>query len=831
MAWTSLKNSLSSKPNVLAGPMLRKVTPTSVTVWLAMRVPCSVTLTVWNDKEEQMMGGTRATVGVGKNLHIVAVTARPAPPIENKKLKEGVVYKYDLSFDYGTSTHGLALATQNARLTYPPFNLPSFALPPQDLNHLRLLQGSCRLPHAEGKDAFPLVDDLIAQTAANPYTRPHQLLLTGDQIYADDVSDALLLVLMDADDVLLRWQEELPISEQGVTKHTTDFPAGTRALLLQSIAFRQIAFTSEDIRSHLMSLGEYLCMYLFVWSEVLWPDALPSYAAIKQAQSPNFVDLKESEVRDDTTSVAEFAASVWKVRRAVANIPSYMIFDDHEVTDDWNTTRTWCRGIYGNPLGLRIVQNGLTAYALCQHWGNAPEQFDDPSKPGHRLLQLLHTPTPASTPTDPFTSTPIGFIQKAAEYNQNSASIRSLLGVHDEAALQQRPDNAVFHDPFSLRYHYTVEGPGHQVIFTDTRTWRSFPRGGNSVPDFLPEDQFTQQILNTLDLAGRTLLVVLTTNAPAVQPIRSTARHARPTRIFRHYPDVYEAWEIPSIAFDRLLTTLTSKLPTDGTGRRYGRAILLSGDVHHSFASRLIYRANERFGDPKPAQAATAVFAQLVASSFKKEDKDTRGLQRVGYTYEPWYTKPLKFIPSHKPEGYVGWNVKLDSKLEVGTEHWGTARASAKGTLKLSQPTVPLWIENPNIHYSVKLKLPPHYRYRLDYLKVSRQGSQPPSPPTIPPIPPGTTAADREQAARTYKAAHAHYRLSNGGVGSELKVIGVNNFAEMTFDWGSGDNKKVNHTLRWVSPGGVTWSTYEVSLDPNDPKFPDIPSFQELIGP
>jgi hypothetical protein len=31
-----------------------------------------------------------------------------------------------------------------------------------------------------------------------------------------------------------------------------------------------------------------------------------------------------------------FRDTVWKVRRLMANIPSYMILDDHEVTDDWD---------------------------------------------------------------------------------------------------------------------------------------------------------------------------------------------------------------------------------------------------------------------------------------------------------------------------------------------------------------------------------------------------------------------------------------------------------------------------------------------------------------
>ena len=72
----------------------------------------------------------------------------------------------------------------------------------------------------------------------------------------------------------------------------------------------------------------------------------------------------------------------------LANIPSYMIFDDHEVTDDWNMTRDTCKALYGHPLGLRVAQNALVAYSLCQHWGNVPEVFEG-TGPGKALLDLL----------------------------------------------------------------------------------------------------------------------------------------------------------------------------------------------------------------------------------------------------------------------------------------------------------------------------------------------------------------------------------------------------------------------------------------------------------
>lgn len=846
MTWTSLKNALKNKPMVLAGPILRKVTKDSVTVWVATQAAAKVELFVMSGSGAPAAMGEGNTVAVGENLHIVAVTARPGSA---GRLVEGVVYEYNLRFKFKNETLDLIDAirdpvdpTRTVNLCYGSMVRPSFALPPADQNHLRILQGSCRMPHAEGKDALPMIDALIEASATNAYARPHQLLLTGDQIYADDVAEALLIVLSDAAEALLGWDEVLPFPNTfgGPVVASKLPPACLRRPVLS-----ESGFTSHDLGSHVMSLGEYLCMYLFVWSDALWPATLPSYADVA-ARVHAVVPPKELHIHEDfidfaskgkiearTQSVAEFAKrdELQKVRRALANVPCYMMFDDHEITDDWNTTRRWCRNFYGNDLGLRIAQNGLAAYALCQHWGNVPEQFDQSSQPGRILLELLDTRPPAV------------FSQKAASYSANSASIRSLLGVQAESALAQRAHNAVFHDPFSLRYNFAIESDGHVVIFTDTRTWRSFPKGGGGPPVLLPKAQLTEQIVNAPQAGERALLVVLSTNAPAVQPIRAAARRPSVSRFAAGVakndfcPDVYEAWEIPSEQFDQLMTALTTQLPAQAGGRRWGRIILLSGDVHHSFATRVVYRANERYGDAKPGLATSAVVAQLVTSSFKKEDSDTRGFQRDGYTYGPGIVHGLGYIPPHQPEGYAGWNVPPNSKLVVGEETWNTPKVvfgvtyyePVKIPCELTQPTKAIQIHDapiPPINTrTIRFTRTPDYVYRLDYLVPEKLGTPGPLP-SLPPLGPSASNQDRKLSAQTFRTGNTHYRMQTD---KDPKIIGVNNVGEITFNWGPGDAKAVNHTLHWRKKGVQTWTTYLVNLDPKHPT--EIPDYDGPTPP
>ena len=95
-----------------------------------------------------------------------------------------------------------------------------------------------------------------------------------------------------------------------------------------------------------------------------------------------------------------------EVRRVLANVPSLMIFDDHEITDDWNIDHAWVNSVYGKPAGRRAVTNGLLAYALCQHWGNKPAAFTTPGSPERRVLDAVSAAVAASPPTSPADDVP-----------------------------------------------------------------------------------------------------------------------------------------------------------------------------------------------------------------------------------------------------------------------------------------------------------------------------------------------------------------------------------------------------------------------------------------
>lgn len=923
MSWQSLSGRLHSLPLVLAGPILRQVTPNAVTVWFALRQPAEVSLRVFetgSSGNSLMATGTApstgpaATTPIGQNLHIVAATVRAQTP-----LVPGQIYCYDATIvttDANATTQTLAQAitapgdtppgdTQPPKqLAYDPHDFPSFALPPSDLNFLRLVHGSCRKPHGgtlpkkqtPTPDQLATLDGLIASAANNAMQRPHQLLLTGDQIYADDCDDELLTSLTDAGDVLLGWSgrgEILPLDDP-TTRTASDLAAGARWQVITDAGF-----TGDDRRSHLLSLGEFFAMYLFVWSDVLWNDTM-TYDEFEGRMDDTLGEhldwpappaTLKSEYDDRQVAVQAFRKTLPAVRRALANVPTYMILDDHEVTDDFNMTRRFVDQVYANDLALRVVQNGLTAFAICQAWGNVPEQFDPgtPAAAGSQLLaQLAGIAGAADNPgafkaASPTIMRLVG-VHKRGDMDDGSDG--SMHAFHDGTAADTVTVNGVDVNTKALRYNFTVEGPSHQVLVTDTRTWRGFA-GHNELPTLLYK-QLDDQIVNAKPpLGDRLQLLVCSTNAPAIAPIRLLVHaggaqwfttewrrwisHESPNSAIDKW-DVYDSWDFPGRDFDELIAALTTRL-TSRAGRILAPVVFLSGDVHFSFSSRMAYWATARLGDKTPPQPAKITIGQLVSSSLKNEAKETRNVQLGGYANaDPGKGKWLKAapylaagagaaiggglfgsgpagkledgaigaaagvllelvainllfgrqMPPALPEAYAGWNIPRN----------GPAKSIVKPGVATTYPfqvtaAAPTFDQNLNPTELKGALITPDYRYRLDYLTPVRGGQTTLAAPPMPMPPAG--ASPSQWALAHGQAANARVDVVSNGT-KLPDCIGHNAIGEISFVWPAGDppattGKLVHHRLHWQSPGPTgtaMWVEYDVSLDIDDPKYPDL---------
>ncbi|MGS2587691.1 DUF7800 domain-containing protein [Streptomyces hebeiensis] len=58
------------------------------------------------------------------------------------------------------------------------------------------------------------------------------------------------------------------------------------------------------------------------------------------------------------------------VRWLLSTVPSCMIFDDHDLIDDWNTSASWLADMRATPWWRERVLSGLMSYWVYQHLGN-----------------------------------------------------------------------------------------------------------------------------------------------------------------------------------------------------------------------------------------------------------------------------------------------------------------------------------------------------------------------------------------------------------------------------------------------------------------------------
>jgi hypothetical protein len=558
-------------PAVLAGPVLRRLTRTSVAVWVALSRPDDVTLTVRLASDPAQVSSATATpLRVGSNLWLLTLTA--AAP--GGQYAAGAAYTYELT------APGWATAPDWAALSFDG-TLPGFSGLPTTLDDFVLLHTSCRKAHGGGMDGLATASDVVADglAAHAPSARPHLLLFTGDQIYADEVPAPLAPRI-----------RRIATDLVGIDE-TATFG------LLPRIGGRQgptngFGFTSEAATDHLWGLGEFLATYLLYWSEVLWPAQVPRWADLDPANDLDPAAQLDQPAWDDLAdAVQRFAGTVGKVRRLLANVPTLMILDDHEITDDWNLNYPWASAVYASPQASRIVANGVLAYVLCQHWGNAPDRFAAAGSTEASILAASAFSAGASPDT---------------------TALRGLLGV--PAAPPPAPPS-VLRDlaaAGAMRYDVRLgpaDGYPFRLVLLDERTARQFhrvdePAGRISLaalPLMLPTPP-----------ADAAPLTVVVTPSPAfgthiIEHVIQPAANLLPGGAA--FTD-YESWSGATPNHQDLIARFAAYQPV----------VVLSGDVHYGSTGRI---TDQRGG-------AVSRFAQLTASAAQNAENKTMVLHLLG---------------------------------------------------------------------------------------------------------------------------------------------------------------------------------------------------------
>ncbi|WP_228276820.1 alkaline phosphatase family protein [Marinobacter sp. JSM 1782161] len=365
---------------VLAGPILRRVKADRLACWLVSVRPLSLRLELYGDDApapflaQDVSGDACRVIAVGERafIHCIDVALDAAIPLDT-------LIGYDLRIDDGASA-GQGIADWAPHLLYPGQSRPAFVLRRQ---LEQLLHGSCRRPHHTSGDGMARADSWLAERATDAAARPSLLLLTGDQIYADDVAGPMLRTIHGVMDQLGLYGETLAesrIRDSKELRSDRDTYYGREHLLPETHynealterffgGVRKPVFSTANACNHTVTLAEVLAMYLLAWSPQPW--------RLERLPEPDLDDDTRATYRAEQAQIDAFERQVGQAARLMAQVPTYMIFDDHDVTDDWNLSALWEETVYGHPFSRRIVGNALVAYLLCQGWGNTPERLHD----------------------------------------------------------------------------------------------------------------------------------------------------------------------------------------------------------------------------------------------------------------------------------------------------------------------------------------------------------------------------------------------------------------------------------------------------------------------
>jgi hypothetical protein len=759
-------------PLLLAGPIVRRVESRLVSVWVATSRPCTVRLDVWPGVVDTGSGagvftlpgavatGERATVRVGRQLHVAVVMARA---VAGQPLLPGARYSYDVTLTGGEApadlrTLGLlADRPDQPALGYQRGLLPSFATCPVALEDLVVLHASCNRVHDPvGPNLFFAVDELIGRDHEDPRHRPHQLLLTGDQVYSDEVNASMGVVLnvlarelMGVPELLEIEDPEPPHARHRVPVHHQNFPPGYRRKMMLEAAL----LTTSEGATHMLGLGERCALHLYLWSPHVWnrnedgsaflpqtavvlnqtehpmPEALEDVppgmdvAAVTAAQAflkkyttsftADEVEEERAKADKERAFVGDYFAKVGRVRRALANVPTYMMCDDHDVTDDWYLCAKWKQDVLGNPLGRSIIRDGLVAYFLMQGWGNDPEAFTQ--GPGSELLAAIATLFPENAPTGPDPGAVV--------------TLDRLLGTGAEGPTP------------AIRWSYTVDGAAHRVLVCDTRTRRGFS-GPVSPPAQLPDGEREAQIAEGPLPAGLEVLLVVVPQ-PVLDPLLLGAlpqglvsrgvdayaqiryRVARKEREEPPRPTMglatldYEGWGPRPLEIVKLLDRLAT----------YKRVLILSGDVHFAASLKLRYW--------KRTDGLVSEMGQLTCSA-------------IQYITYPDYTVPLTgmgWVNDLLGRGYpvriLGWQEPPDDPLPAAGLRRGLRRRL------LSRPVLLPLDELPP---TTTLAIPPDFAYQVDLLRDRRPGAERPRPTQPPALAADFDATDAIDGQNGYGA-------------------------------------------------------------------------------
>ena len=246
------------------------------------------------------------------------------------------------------------------------------------------------------------------------------------------------------------------------------------------------------------------------------------------------------------------------IRWLLSTVPSAMIFDDHDVHDDWNTSIDWVKAMRATGWWDRRILGGFMSYLIYQHWGNlSPPELEEDA-----MFQLA----------------------------KDDEGVDLTDALKDFA---YRADREVEGSRWSF---YRDIGPA-RLVMLDSRAGRVLERGVRSMIDPREMRWIEEHACGDVDhlLLGTSLPLFLTPALHHVEAWNEAVCDGAWGRLaswmgekVRQGADL-EHWA----AFGDSFESMCRHIRDVGTGRRGkppATIVALSGDVHHAYLAEVAYR-------------------------------------------------------------------------------------------------------------------------------------------------------------------------------------------------------------------------------------------------
>ncbi|MEV0855762.1 alkaline phosphatase D family protein [Nocardia fluminea] len=321
---------------------------------------------------------------------------------------------------------------------------------------------------------------------------------------------------------------------------------------LDAYARRVMQRPPEDLPDALLLLGDQVYA-----DELLSPEILRRIDELHDLDQPPGAQIRNFE---EYTWLYSESWSDPQVRWLLSTVPSSMIFDDHDVIDDWNISRSWRDEIEATDWWEERIVGALSSYWIYQHLGNlSPAALAD-----DELYQRIRS-----------------------EGGDCAQLLRDFASAADEEA-----DGAK-----GAQWSYRRDLGTTRLLVIDSRCGRILGGGTRSMvsePEFSWIEQQTEGDYDHL-LVGSSLPWLL---PRALHDLESwnerTASGERGRRVtgwaerLRRSADL-EHWAAFRDSFDRLARLLArvGRGQCSGPGGQAPATIcVLSGDVHHAYAAQ-----------------------------------------------------------------------------------------------------------------------------------------------------------------------------------------------------------------------------------------------------